>query len=73
MNDTTVFAAPKYVWLFRCSSRIAVHAATLDRSAGNLPSNVCRDGKWDSVGQLVIGPDTKNSYGIDLEALKIGI
>ena len=72
-HGTTVFTEPRYVWLFQCSNRIVVHVATLDRTASNLPSAVCRDGKWDLIGQLVIGPETKSSAGIDIVALKSGV
>ena len=70
--DTNVFAEPRYVWLFRCSNRIALHAATLDRKAGNLPEDVCRNFKWTISGQLVVGPDTTSSIGVDIDALKAG-
>jgi hypothetical protein len=72
-GNKNVFSAPRYVWLFQCSNRIALHAATLDRSARNLPKDVCRDGKWTMSGQLVVGPDTTSSTGIDTLSLKAGI
>jgi hypothetical protein len=72
-SGTSPFSEPRYVWLFQCSNRIALHAATLDRSAGNLPKDVCRGGKWTLSGQLVVRPETKSDTGIDIEALKAGI
>lgn len=72
-QETTVFTGLRYVWLFQCSTRTALHAATLDRTAGDLPTAVCRDGKWNLTGQLLIGEDTKSTAGIDIVALKSGI
>jgi hypothetical protein len=72
-TDKDVFSELRYVWLFQCSCRTALHAATFDRTAGNLPSDVCRDGKWTMNGQLVVGPHTTSSIGIDLASLKAGI
>jgi hypothetical protein len=72
-KSTSPFIEPRYVWLFQCSSRMALHAATLDRTAKNLPRKVCRDGKWTVSGQLVVGPDTTSITGIDIEAFKAGI
>lgn len=72
-KSTSPFIELRYVWLFQCSNRMALCAATLDRTAKNLPREVCRDGKWSMSGQLVVGPDTTSSTGIDIEALKAGI
>ena len=72
-GEPNTFTEPRYVWLFQCSNRIALHAATLDQTAWNLPKKVCRDDKWTLIGQLVVGPDTKTSAGIDIEAVKAGI
>lgn len=72
-SGTSLFTEPRYVWLFQCSNRMALHAATLDRTAKSLPANICRDGKWTMSGQLVVGPDTASSTGIGIEALKAGI
>ena len=71
--STDVFTEPRYVWLFQCSNRTALHAATLDAKAGNLPKDVCRDGKWMMNGQLVVGPHTTRGTGIDIVALRTGI
>jgi hypothetical protein len=72
-TGTNVFVEPHYVWLFQCSSRTRLHVATLDRTAKNLPEKVCRDGEWTLSGQLIVGPATGNSAGIDLHALMAGI
>jgi hypothetical protein len=69
-KSTSPLIEPRYVWLFLCSNRIALHTATIDRTAKNLPTEACRDGKWIVSGQLVVGP---GSAGIDIEALKVGI
>ena len=73
LTGTSEFGEPHYVWLFQCSNRIFLHAATLDRTAKNLPMDVCREGKWNLIGQLVVGTDTQSSAGIDIITLKAGI
>jgi hypothetical protein len=70
-ND--VFAEPRYVWVFQCSNRLAIHVATLDRSGPNLSKDLCRDGVWTLTGQLVVGPKNHPSVGIDIDAVKAGI
>jgi hypothetical protein len=72
-RPTEVFAEPRYVWVFRCSHRITLHAATLDRKGGNLPKDLCSGGAWTLSGQMVVGPDQNSRLEIDIEALKIGI
>jgi hypothetical protein len=67
------FAEPRYVWLFQCSARPALHAATLDRMATNLPKNACQSGEWSLNGQLVVGPQNAPMAGLDVEALIVGI
>jgi uncharacterized protein YcgL (UPF0745 family) len=69
-----VFSTPRYVWLFQCSSRLALHAATLDRRGGNLPVNLCAGGgAWKVCGQMVVGPDARSSPVVDVQALKVAI
>jgi hypothetical protein len=70
---TDVFAEPRYVWVFLCSHRITLHAATLDRNGRNLPKDLCPGGAWTLSGQLVVGPNQSSRPGIDIVALKIGI
>jgi len=70
---TGVFAETRYVWIFRCSTRLALHAATLDRRARNLPKGLCQGGAWTVNGQLVVGPDTRAGVGFDINALRAGI
>jgi hypothetical protein len=67
------FAKPQYVWVFQCSNRLALHAATFDRKGRNLPMPLCADGIWRLNGQLIVGPDNNGSVGIDITALKVGI
>jgi hypothetical protein len=73
LTDNDVFSELRYVWLFQCSNRTALHAATLNRKAGNLPKDVCRDGKWTLSGQLIVGPKTEDSAGINVDALKAAV
>jgi hypothetical protein len=61
--EANVFAEPRYVWLFHCSNRLALHAATLDRRGRKLPSNICQGGTWTVSGQLTVEPDSKSSRG----------
>ena len=68
-----VFAEFRYVWVFQCSDRLALHAATLDRSGPNLPKDPCGGGAWTLTGQLIVGPENRPSVGIDIGALKAGI
>ena len=68
-----VFAESRYVWVFQCSERLALHAATLDRSGPNLPNDPCGGGAWTLTGQLIVGPENRPSVGIDIGALKAGI
>ena len=73
LSGVGVFVEPRYVWVFQCSTRLGLHAATLDRSARNLPKNVCRSGKWIVNGQPIVGPQNAPMAGIDVEALIAGI
>jgi hypothetical protein len=68
-----LFTEPRYVWLFQCSGRPVFHAATLDRRGRNLPKTICQNSSWTVSGQLIVGPGTSSSAGINLEALKAGI
>jgi len=68
-----VFATPRYVWVFQCSTQLALHAATLDRRARNVPKKVCQSGEWVMKGQLIVGPKNTPMVGIDVEALVVGI
>src|SRR4051794_35392861 len=70
-----VFAEPRFVWVFQCSSRPALHAATLDRTGRTLPSALCAGGgAWNpSGGQMVVGPTDRSSLAVDVQALKTGI
>lgn len=61
------------MWLFQCSHRTALHAATLDKLGSNLPKDACVGGAWCSVGQLIVGPKRDRHIGLDLAALKAGI
>jgi hypothetical protein len=70
---TGVFAEPRYVWIFQCSRRATLRAATLDRRGRNLPTNLCQGGTWTVSGQLTVGSDQSSRPGIDITALKIGI
>jgi hypothetical protein len=67
------FAEPRHVWLFRCSARLALHAATLDRRGRNLPAKLCTGGTWMVCGQMVVGPDDRTSAAVDVRALKVAI
>jgi hypothetical protein len=68
-----LFTEPRYVWLFQCSDRLVLNAATLDRRGRNLPKTICQNSSWTVSGQLIVGPGTSSSAGINLEALKAGI
>jgi hypothetical protein len=68
-----MFAEQHYVWVFQCSHRVTLHAATLDRKGRNLPKGLCSGGTWALSGQMVVGPDQSSRPGIDIVALKIGI
>jgi hypothetical protein len=72
-RPTDVFAEPRYVWVFRSSRQITLHAATLDQKGRNLPKDLCSGSAWALIGQLVVGPDKNSRLGVDIEALKIGI
>jgi hypothetical protein len=63
----------KYVWVFQCSSKLALHAATLDPRARNLPKTVCQGAEWTRNGLLVMGPHNAPMAGIDVIALIVGI
>lgn len=68
-----VFAQLRYVWLFQCSHRTALHAATLDKLGRNLPEHACTGGTWNCVGQLIVGPKRHRHIGVNTAALKAGI
>lgn len=72
-SGSGVFAEPRYVWVFQCSTRLALHAATLDRRTRNLPKTICQSGEWTLSGQLIVGPQNAPMAGIDVEALIAGI
>ena len=72
LSGPGVFAQPRYVWVFQCSARLALHAATLDRTARTLPKNVCQRAEWIMNGQLVVGPRNAPMAGIDVDALIAG-
>jgi hypothetical protein len=72
-NGAGVFVESRYVWVFQCSTRLALHAATLDRNARNVPQSICHEGEWVLNGQLIVGPQNAPMAGIDIEALKVGI
>jgi hypothetical protein len=59
--------------MFQCSTRLALHATTLDHRARNLPKNVCHGGEWTLTGQLIVGPQNAPMIGIDVQALIAGI
>jgi len=61
------------VWLFQCSTRLALHAATLDRGGRNLPATLCAGGAWMVCGQIFVGPDARSSPAVDIKALKVAI
>jgi hypothetical protein len=73
LSGTSAFAELRYVWIFRCPGRPALHVATLDRRAERLPARVCKDENWVLSGQLIIGPLSDDSVGVDITALKAGI
>ena len=68
-----LFREPRYVWLFQCSNRLALHAATLDPRGRNLPKSICQGGTWSVSGQLIVGARSKGSLAVDIEALRSGI
>jgi hypothetical protein len=63
----------RYVWLFQCSRRMTLHAATLDRKGRNLPKNLCQGGTWTLSGQLVTGMDQRSRPDIDIMAIELGL
>jgi hypothetical protein len=71
--ESGVFAELRYVWLFQCSLRTALHAATLDKLGSNLPRHACTGGIWSCVGQLIVGPKHDRCIAVDIAALKAGI
>lgn len=73
LSGSLAFTEPRYVWVFQCSTQAVLHAATLDRTARNLPKKACRVGEWTLNGQLVVGPQNAPMAGIDIDALKAGI
>jgi hypothetical protein len=72
-GNSDVFAEPRYVWVFHCSHRNTLYAATLDRKGLNLPKDLCPGGTWTLSGQVVVGPDQNTHPQFDIRALKIGI
>jgi hypothetical protein len=72
-TGTDVFTELRYVWLFHCSNRPGLHAATLDRRGQNVPKCICQSGTWKASGQLIVGPDSGSRAATNIEALKAGI
>jgi hypothetical protein len=82
MNPTTtrkrhfgrrLFKEPRYVWLFQCSTRPALRAATLDPRGRNLPKRMCQGGTWTVSGQFIVEACKMSSVTVDIEALTAGI
>lgn len=73
LSGSIVLADLRYVWVFQCSTRLALHATTIDRRARNLPKNVCHGGEWTLTGQPVVGLKNAPMAGIDVEAHIAGI
>ena len=68
-----LFREPRYVWLFHCSNRLTLHAATLDPRGRNLPKSICQGGTWSVNGQLIVGACSRGSLAVDIEALRSAI
>jgi hypothetical protein len=73
VGDQDFFDRERYVWVFQWSTRPSIHAATLDNRARNLPQHFASGGSWVLNGQLIIGPHTHSSLGIDIVALRCAI
>jgi hypothetical protein len=73
ISGVDAFTRPRYVWLFQCSRRLALHAASLDAKGRSLPKCLCAGGRWNRIGQLVLGPEPDRHVAVDVTALKAGI
>jgi hypothetical protein len=52
---------------------LALHAASLDAKGRNLPKHLCVGGRWNRIGQLLVGPERECHVGMDIAALKAAI
>jgi hypothetical protein len=68
-----MFPHPTLVHIFRCSVNHKRHGATLDPTGANLPAQLCPNGQWQYLRNMVITPGAPKPFALDEDALATAI